>query len=168
MSRQETLETISRFSQFDIDEDDDIEIALSVIASFGNVRRDSDSHLRSVRVLHACLLRYLWTWVGLGCEPPGPATACETVTTWLSTGEFNDMADTCFPVTPMRDGHPVEDCNEPALNDLSGACARLVYYCKRKIQSTPQSSSLIYFGQTPKGFRLKTVLNSLNGCPRLA
>ena len=133
MARQETIDAIGRLSDFDIDEDDDIAIAHGIIASFGITRREPEAHVRSVRVIHACVTRYLRAWEALGCEAPGPRPACEAVQSWLATGEFADnFADVCLPVTPVRNGRPVEDCDEPALSDLSGACARLAYFCKTR------------------------------------
>lgn len=127
------IDAISRLSDFDIDEDDDLALAQDVIGSFGLVRRDPDAHQRSVRFLHACLRRYLWTWESIGCVPPGPLPAFEAVATWLQTGTFvNGFAEICLPITPMRQGAPVEDCDEPALSDLSGAAARLAYYCRTR------------------------------------
>ena len=133
MAQQETLDAITKLSDFDVDEDDDFAIALGVIASFGSVRREPDSLKRSVRFLHACLKRYLRTWGTLGCELPGPQSAYEAVATWLKTGEFIDtFPEVCLPVMPIRDGQPVEDCDEPALSDLSGASSRLAYFCKTR------------------------------------
>ena len=135
MAQQQTIDAITKLSDFDIDNDDDLAIAVGIIASFGSVLRDQDSLKRAVRVLHACLKRYLWTWTSLGCEPPGPQLAHEAVATWLNTGEFVDnFCDFCLPVMPIRDGKPVEDCDEPALSDLSGASSRLAYFCKTRDQ----------------------------------
>lgn len=133
MSRQNTLEAITRLSDFDIDEDDDLAIAQDVIHSFGLILQDPDAHRRSVRFLHALLERYLWTWASLGCESPGPTVASHAVQQWLSTGDFTEnFSEHCLPVAPIRDGIPVEDCDEPALRDLASASARLAYFCKTR------------------------------------
>ncbi|MEW4567439.1 hypothetical protein AB1L88_06185 [Tautonia sp. JC769] len=144
MTKRATIEAIAKLSHFDIDEDDDVAIAHDVIASFGTVRRERDAHGRSVRFLHGCLRRYLWAWEDLGCEPPGPRAAFEAVATWLETGAFTaDFAERCLPVTPIRDGQPVEDCDEPALSDLSGASARLAYFCKTR---NPMDAAMVLVG----------------------
>lgn len=128
MSRQDTINAVARLSDFDTDEDDDVAIARDVIGSFGVAREDPDAHQRSVRFLHACLNRYLWTWESLGCVPPGPHPASVAVANWLETGTFvNGFAELCLPVIPIRQGIPVEDCDEPALSDLSGASSRLAF-----------------------------------------
>jgi hypothetical protein len=133
MSRQDTMNAVARMSDFDIDEDDDVAIAQDVVRSFGVVRKDPAAHRRSVRFLHACLNRYLWTWESLGCVPPGPRPASVAVANWLATGTFvTGFAELCLPVTPIRQGAPVEDCDEPALSDLSAASSRLAYYCKTR------------------------------------
>lgn len=130
MSRQDTIAAIKRFSELDIDEDDDVALAHEVISTFEDIRNDSIAHNRAVRFLSACLSRYLWTWESLGCETPGPVTAADAVTHWLRTGQFVDgFAALCLPVVPIRNGTPVEDCDEPALRDLSGASSRLAYFC---------------------------------------
>lgn len=130
MSRQETIAALARFKDFDINEDDDLEIAHQVIASFGIVRREAEAHRRAVRFLHACLSPYLWTWEALNCDPPGPASAAAAVADWLQTHEFHDtFAELCVPVAPVCNGQPVQDCDEPALTDLAGAAARLAYFC---------------------------------------
>lgn len=133
MSRQQATKAIRKLSEFNIDEDDEFAIAQEIVASFGNVGRDADAHIRLVRVLHACLSRYVWTWESLGCELPGPLPACEAIQSWLTTGTFiENFAEVCIPVTPIRDGHSVQDCDEPALSDLSNGSARLAYYCKTR------------------------------------
>lgn len=130
MTREETVASVSRLNDFDIDEDDDLAIASQVIASFEEIRRDQNAHQRAVRFLHSCLKRYLWTWESLGCDAPGPDSAADAVEHWLGTGEFIDgFEKLCFPVTPRRNGETVEDCDEPALSDLSSASSRLLYFC---------------------------------------
>lgn len=132
MTKQQTIDAISKLSSFDIDNDDALGIAIEVIASFGFVR-ESDVHSRVVQFLHTCVNRYLWTWESLGCEPPGPRPAMDAVETWLQTGVFTEgFAEFCFPVTPIREGEPVFDCDEPALRDLAGACSRVAYFCKTR------------------------------------
>ena len=142
MSREDTIAAIERFADFDIDADDAFVMAREVVASFEGIRRDRSAHHRAVRFLSACVKRYVWTWKSLGCESDAPSNCVGAVQHWLDSGEFIEgFADLCLPVTPIRDGEPVEDCDEPALSDLSSASSRLAYFCVTR--STTDAAAIL-------------------------
>ncbi|CAN5840134.1 hypothetical protein BH23PLA1_BH23PLA1_20320 [soil metagenome] len=120
-----------RFTKFDEEEEFDIEVAINLLTSFGQLRLDPLAHRRAVWLCVLATRRILFGWSGLGCEGQAPHEAIRAAAAWVANGRHPDhFARYCLPAEAIRDGQRVADCDACVVEPIASAAARTAYYTK--------------------------------------